>query len=68
MLQDVFSRGVAQRAGYLNSEWSVELKNTPLGTYSAALLWNGRREIVADLEDFLANFVDAHVGIVERYA
>ena len=68
MLQDVFSRGVAQRAGYLNSEWSVELKNTPLGTYSAALLWNGRDEIVADLEGFLANLVDAHAGIVERYA
>src|SRR5262245_29011617 len=68
MLENVFSRGVARRAGYLNSEWSVELKNTPLGTYTAALLWNGRREIVADLEDFLANFVDAHAGIVERYA
>jgi hypothetical protein len=68
MLEDVFSRGVARRAGYLNSEWSVELKNTPLGTYTAALLWNDRSEMVADLEDFLANFVVAQAGIVERYA
>ena len=68
MLEDVFSRGVARRAGYLNSEWSVELKNTPLGTYTAALLWNDRGEIVADLEGFLTSFVDAHAGIVERYA
>jgi len=68
MLEDVFSRGVARRAGYLNSEWSVELKNTPLGTHTAALLWNDRGEIVADLAGFLANFVDAHAGIVERYA
>jgi hypothetical protein len=68
MLEDVFSRGTAQRAGYLNSEWSVELKNTPLGTHTAALLWNDRSEIVADLEGFLANFVDTHPGTVERYA
>lgn len=68
MLEEVFSRGVARRAGYLNSEWSVELKNTPLGTYTAALLWNDRGEIVADLKHFLSNLGDAHGGIVERYA
>lgn len=68
MLEDVYSRGVARRAGYLNSEWSVELKSTPLGTHTAALLWNDRGDIIADLQDFLANFVDAHAGIVERYA
>jgi hypothetical protein len=32
------------------------------------LLWNDRSEMVADLEDFLANFVVAQAGIVERYA
>jgi len=68
MVEDVFARGVARRAGYINSEWSVELKNTPLGTLTAALLWNDRDEIVADLANFLANFVGADTGIVERYA
>lgn len=68
MAEDIFSRGVAQRAGYCNAEWSVELKNTPVGTLKAALLWRGREAIVADLEDFLANFVDADASVVERYA
>src|SRR6476660_3665126 len=40
MVEDVFARGVAQRAGYFNTEWSVELKNTPLGTLTTALLWS----------------------------
>ena len=68
MVEDVFARGVARRAGYFNTEWSVELKNTPLGTLKTALLWSRRNEIVADLEDFLANFADANAGVVERYA
>jgi hypothetical protein len=68
MVEDVFARGVARRAGYFNAERSVELKNTPLGTLTTALLWSHRNEIVADLEDFLANFVDTDAGVVERYA
>ena len=27
-MTSIFARGVARRAGYLNAEWSVELKNT----------------------------------------
>jgi hypothetical protein len=68
MVEDVFARGVARRAGYINSEWSVELKNTPLGTLTAALLWNDRNEIVTDLADFLANLAGADTRIVERNA
>ena len=68
MVEDVFARGVARRAGYFNAEWSVELRNTPLGTLRTALLWSRRNEIVADLEDFLANSVDTDAGVVERYA
>ena len=68
MVEDVFARGVARRAGYFNAEWSVELRNTPLGTLRTALLWNRRNEIVADLEDFLTNSVDTDAGVVERYA
>ena len=68
MVEDVYARGVAQRAGYFNSEWSVELKNTPLGTLRTALLWSRRDEIVADLENFLANLVSAEAGAVERQA
>jgi hypothetical protein len=68
MVEDVFARGVARRAGYFNTEWSVELKNTPLGTLTTALLWSRRNEIVADLEDFLANFADTNASVVERYA
>ena len=68
MVEDVFARGVARRAGYFNAEWSVELRNTPLGTLRTALLWSRRNEIVADLEDFLTNSVDTDAGVVERYA
>jgi len=68
MVEDVLARGVGRPAGYINSERSVELKNTRLGTLTAALLWNDRDEIVADLADFLANLVGADARIVERYA
>ena len=43
MAKDVFSRGVAQRAGYPNVEWGVHLKNNPVGTLLTAFLWNDRR-------------------------
>jgi hypothetical protein len=68
MVEDVFARGVARRAGYHNSEWSVELKNTPLGTLRTALLWSCRDEIVVDLEDFLAGIVTADTPVIERHA
>jgi hypothetical protein len=68
MAQDVFSRGVARRAGYFNVEWAVNMKNTPVGTLVAALLWSDRNGVIADLEEFLANFVDADVAVVHRHA
>ena len=68
MVEDVFARGVARRAGYLNAEWSVLLKNTPLGTLRTALLWSPRDEIVADLENFLASFVNTDALGIERHA
>jgi len=54
MAKDVFSRGVASKAGYPNAEWGVYLNNTPVGTLLAALLWTDRRLLIADLETFLA--------------
>jgi hypothetical protein len=68
MAKDIYTRGVARRAGYFNSEWSVELKNTPTGTFPAALLWSARNSIIADLEEFLANRVDADWHVVHRHA
>ena len=53
MAQDVFSRGVARKAGYPNAEWGVYLNNTPVGTLLAALLWSDRASLIADLEKFL---------------
>jgi hypothetical protein len=68
MAKDIYTRGVARRAGYFNSEWAVELKNTPTGTFPAALLWSVRSSIIADLEDFLTRFVDSDVGVIHRHA
>jgi hypothetical protein len=68
MARDVFSRGVAQRAGYCNVEWAVKLKNTPVGTLTAALLWSDRNGAIADLEGFLTNPVDADITLVHRHA
>jgi hypothetical protein len=57
MAEDIFARGVAQRAGYPHAEWSVKLINTPVGTLTAALLWSERTAVIADLEDFLAQSI-----------
>jgi hypothetical protein len=68
MAKDIYTRGIARRAGYFNSEWAVELKNTPTGTFPAALLWSARSSVIADLEDFLVNFVGTDVGFIHRHA
>jgi hypothetical protein len=68
MAQDIYTRGIAQAAGYFNSEWAVELKNTRTGTFPAALLWSDRDAIIADLEDFLVHLADAGVAVVHRHA
>ena len=68
MAKDIYTRGIAQRAGYFNSEWTVELRNTPTGTFPAALLWSVRSSIIADLEGFLESFVDRGIGVVDRHA
>jgi hypothetical protein len=68
MAADIYSRGVARRAGYFNSEWTVELKNTPTGTFPAALLWSMRGSVIADLETSLANLTGADVGLVHSHA
>ena len=68
MAADIYSRGVARRAGYFNSEWTVDLKNTPTGTFPAALLWSMRGSVFADLEDFLANLADTDFGLIHRHA
>jgi hypothetical protein len=68
MAKDIYTRGIARRAGYFHSEWTVELKNTPTGTFPAALLLSARSSIIADLENFLVNFVDTDVDVVYRHA
>jgi hypothetical protein len=68
MAADIYSRGVARRAGYFNSEWTVDLKNTPTGTFPAALLWSMRGSVIADLENFLTNLASTDAGLVHRHA
>ncbi|HJU30526.1 MAG TPA: hypothetical protein VJ740_03700 [Hyphomicrobiaceae bacterium] len=68
MAQDIYTRRVAQAAGYFNSEWTVDLENTPTGTFPAALLWSDRDAIIADLEDFLVGLPHADVAVVHRHA
>jgi hypothetical protein len=68
MAQDVYSRGVAQRAGYPYVEWGVHLKNNPVGTLMTALLWSDRASILADLDDFLRRSVRARSESIERDA
>jgi hypothetical protein len=53
MAKDVFDRRIARKAGYYNHEWTVDLKNTPTGTFPAALLWAWPADIIVDLERFL---------------
>jgi hypothetical protein len=53
MAKDIYDKGVATRAGYPHHEWTVDLKNTPTGTFPAALLWATRQEIIEDLERWL---------------
>jgi hypothetical protein len=68
MAEDIYTRGIAQHAGYFNAEWAVYLKNTRTGTFPAALLWSDRSSIIADFENFLAELVDSDASVIHRHA
>lgn len=57
MAESVYNQGVAQRAGYANTDWSVMMHNTPVlrgGTIRAALVWTTADEEIAFFRKFLA--------------
>lgn len=49
MAKDIFERGVAERAGYPHHQWTVDLQNTPTGTFPAALLWDWPEDFLLSL-------------------
>lgn len=54
MIEDVFAGGTAARAGFSHSEWEVLMKDTPLGSARAAIVWIEAAEML----DYLATYLD----------
>jgi hypothetical protein len=52
MTDKVFAGGNAQKAGYKNVDWAVDLKNSPLGDIHAAVLWMDTDYVFADLREY----------------
>ena len=53
MIEDVFAAGTARRAGFPHAEWEVLMKNTPLGSARAALIWIDTAEMLEYFERYL---------------
>lgn len=53
MIQDVYAAGTARRAGFPHHEWEVWMRNTPLGTARAALIWMNTAEMLDYMQAFL---------------
>ncbi len=57
MAEEVYSQGVAQRAGYANTDWAVMMHNTPVlrgNTIRAALVWTNAENELEFFRKFLA--------------
>lgn len=54
MIEDVFSAGTAAKGGYPHHEWEVWMRNTPLGTARAALIWIEASEMIDYIEPYLS--------------
>jgi hypothetical protein len=52
MADAVIKGGMAERCGYTNVEYEVELQNGPVGNVSCALVWMATDQLLADLERF----------------
>lgn len=63
MADGVIKGGMAERCGYTNVDWFVDLKDTPVGTVRCALVWMQAKQLVEDLEAFLERF-DAEIDRV----
>ena len=63
MIEDVFAAGTARRAGFPHAEWEVLMKNTPLGSARAALIWINTPEMLDYFARYLAK-PDAQVDPV----
>lgn len=66
MIDDVFASGTARRAGYPHAEWSVDLANTPLGSYRLALLWITAEEQLSYFHQYSISEVPKIDPVVEK--
>lgn len=49
MAESVARAGAAERAGYRNVDWDVQLTNSPVGTVRCALIWMPQEHLLEDL-------------------
>lgn len=54
MIEDVFAGGTAKRAGFPHAQWEVMMRNTPLGSARAALIWIETEEMIDYFRRYLA--------------
>jgi hypothetical protein len=69
MVEGIVKGGVAERSGYRNIDWAIEIKNSRLGDVRCAFVWMTAERLLEDLEEFLASF-DAQIDapVLERRA
>ena len=56
MAEGVFKGGFADRAGYTNFDWALELENFAVGSVRTAVLWMAEEQMLEDFSWFLDVF------------
>jgi hypothetical protein len=69
MAEEIYARGFAPRFGYDNVDWSVDMKNTRVGTLRAALVSVGRERALEYVGRFLSDRgTEVDAGVLRRPA
>lgn len=70
MAEKVIAGGMAERCGYTNIDWDLNLYDSPVGTVRCAFVWMERAQLLSDLRAFSTSLGSAQVdaGVDERRA
>jgi hypothetical protein len=71
MAEKVIAGGMAERCGYTNVDWDLNLYDSPVGTVRCAFVWMERQQLRTDLGAFSAGLgsgTQVDTGVDERRA
>ena len=66
MSEGVVRGGMTERTGYTNIDWDIRVTNSPLGNVRFAFMWMDPRQLLADIDKFVARSEGRAPDILEQ--